>query len=426
MQKVEAECTVSICDTNHGLPLPSPKGAEARPALSFLHPLFTSFFRKQHDDVGYSALSSGEKCQVKPASRVAYLWTARNSHNGLHVIVMSPEQEEFGRLTAQAKSSAGSDFFLGLRRMFTSFPFRNMTYLGAILSVLASALWVGDGIFFFLAVTQPQFFSPADKLLVGGLLGFIGSTISVAGSILHWLECVNAPRGNCFGWAIREARDGTKGKNLRLVPEGCQHVPPTDSNGASIVEKAWTHQPYDNTVYFLTKGKHGYLETDVRRPWCWVPTYRDFRLHYSRDIGFIACCIQLGASLLFYLGAFTRLPGIYNRLSMPLAVALYWTPKLLGAAGFIVASWLFMVETQPSWLGFNLSRLGWHAGAWSVLGAIGFILGPCMSLSTSNWAQYQSAVATIWAGSAFLVASALGWYSSLGPYVLYVQNIEMC
>jgi len=77
---------------------------------------------------------------------------------------------------------------------------------------------------------------------------------------------------------------------------------------------------------------------------------------------------MLGATV-FWISGFTALPVIYNRLTTPAALnGAYWAPQVIGGTGFIISGTLFMLETQKKWYMPAFGVLGWHIGAWNLLG----------------------------------------------------------
>ena len=168
-------------------------------------------------------------------------------------------------------------------------------------------------------------------------------------------------------------------------------------------------------------------EETPHRNWRWAPSWSELLLHYFRDIGFLAGLVQSVSVLGFYFGAIMRLPPIYEKLSVTLANVLIWLPKTIGSIGFICAGWLFMVETQQSWWRPALRELGWHVGALSIVGGIGFVISTVLSFvpetsTTYESAEYQSAVTTMWAAMAYIITSFVQWYESLEKYSVRLQD----
>lgn len=81
--------------------------------------------------------------------------------------------------------------------------------------------------------------------------------------------------------------------------------------------------------------------------------------------------------------------------------------QVIGGTGFIISSWLFMLETQPNWHTPAPRTLGWHIGLWNLIGALGFTL--CGALGFASGSSQACELASLWStfiGSwAFLVRS---------------------
>lgn len=84
------------------------------------------------------------------------------------------------------------------------------------------------------------------------------------------------------------------------------------------------------------------------------------------------------------------------------------TSQVVGGTGFIISSWLFMLETQPNWHTPSPKTLGWHIGFWNLIGALGFTL--CGALGFASGSSQACETASLWStfiGSwAFLVRTS--------------------
>jgi len=79
---------------------------------------------------------------------------------------------------------------------------------------------------------------------------------------------------------------------------------------------------------------------------------------------------------------------------------------VVGGVGFIVSSWLFMLETQPTWYTPAPKVLGWHIGFWNLIGAFGFTICGALGFASENEAaSYGSSLSTFIGSLAFLVRS---------------------
>lgn len=82
-----------------------------------------------------------------------------------------------------------------------------------------------------------------------------------------------------------------------------------------------------------------------------------------------------------------------------------------------------MLETQRRWYIPAFRVLGWHIGAWNLIGGIGFTLSGAMGFAASNsGAVYQGSLATFWGSWAFLVGSCVQWYESLDKHPVAVED----
>lgn len=97
-----------------------------------------------------------------------------------------------------------------------------------------------------------------------------------------------------------------------------------------------------------------------------------------------------------WISGLTALPGLFDHMSNPIVDAFYWTPQVVGASGFVMSGFLFMLETQRHWWTPSLGTLGWHVGLWNLIGGVGFLLCPCFGYSSAHWAQYQASLSSFW------------------------------
>ena len=162
------------------------------------------------------------------------------------------------------------------------------------------------------------------------------------------------------------------------------------------------------------------------RSWVWFPSTQEFKSHYLRELGFLACLAQLTGASVFWISGFTALPGINNKLgSQGLLNGIYWAPQIVGGTGFIISGMLFMLETQSKWYKPAFGVLGWHIGFWNIVGAFGFTLCGALGPAYGNsGAEYQASLATFWGSWAFLIGSVIQWYESLDKYPVETKPAE--
>ena len=77
--------------------------------------------------------------------------------------------------------------------------------------------------------------------------------------------------------------------------------------------------------------------------------------------------------------------------------AVFWSWQAIGGVGIVVASTMFMVETQRYWWEPAPTVLGWHIGASNALGGVGFLLSSIFGFyDTETWATLQTAEVVFW------------------------------
>ena len=163
--------------------------------------------------------------------------------------------------------------------------------------------------------------------------------------------------------------------------------------------------------------------SDSKRTWTWWPTWYELHTHYFREIGFLACAAQMFGATVFWISGFTALPGVNNKLSTPALNGAYWSPQVIGGAGFIASGLLFMLETQQKWYLPAPKVLGWHIGLWNLIGAVGFTLCGALGYASSNsGVAYESSLATFWGSWAFLIGSVIQWFESLDKHPVNVEE----
>jgi hypothetical protein len=268
-----------------------------------------------------------------------------------------------------------------------------------------------------LAAPSTEFDNESD--LGGGVTAFIGATIFEFGSILLMLEAVNENRADCFGWAVQEAWDGsTSSLLLHTRHDNCQHHHSEKRSWLASSRKSGAAGGTRNDVAddddddrSEIAGEPGTTTAAAnetkRRRWSWWPSWYELSTHYFRDIGFLACFFQWLGATVFWISGFTGLPAIFNALSTPAANGIFWLPQVIGGTGFIVSSFLFMVEVQEKWYLPAPTVLGWHIGLWNLVGAIGFTLCGALGFAIDQDSiEYASTLSTFVGSWAFLVSSS--------------------
>ena len=200
--------------------------------FSFLNPTRARFRHTAPLHEPSSSIGSSQGDEVKPskdeqyASDVWFKWRSRDNRKGRHALLVQPSSEPAEYITPKPTSTL-RETGKGILRMFTQYPYWDVSYLVAVIFTLGSVVWVINAFFAYLPLAQPQTEFDTEILYGGGVTAFIGATIFELGSVLLMFEAVNENRTGCFGWALEKLLDGNgeKGAKVRLRPDrdGCSH-----------------------------------------------------------------------------------------------------------------------------------------------------------------------------------------------------------
>lgn len=125
------------------------------------------------------------------------------------------------------------------------------------------------------------------------------------------LEAVNENRADCFGWALEEALEGSRGNLLQLRREASAEC---------------KHHHVEKTALLSSRDERSRRHD---RKWTWCPPWKELRTHYFRDIGFLACFSQMTGATVFWISGLTGLPQILDVLAMPVENGIYWLPQVI-------------------------------------------------------------------------------------------------
>ncbi|KAF3906729.1 hypothetical protein AA313_de0201731 [Arthrobotrys entomopaga] len=336
---------------------------------------------------------------------VFQVWSSRANRKGRHPIAIDEENFAKADIDLPPVTNSLKGALRGILKMFVRYPVWDVSYDVALLFTIGSVVWIFNGFFVWLPLVAPSTEFDGEVTTGGGVTAFIGATIFEIGSVLLMLEAVNENRSDCFGWALEEALEGGGRLSMRPHHESCSHSHPN--------KRAFFRQKGTITEDLSEDEK----AKRKQRMWTWWPSWYELKTHYFKEIGFLACFSQMIGATIFWIAGFTGLPPIYNSLSVPLANGVYWLPQVIGGSGFIISSWLFMLETQHSWYKPNLNVLGWHIGFWNLIGAIGFTLCGALGFGSADSAvEYASTLSTFVGSWAFLIGSVIQWFESLNKY----------
>ncbi|OIW28550.1 hypothetical protein CONLIGDRAFT_385561 [Coniochaeta ligniaria NRRL 30616] len=340
---------------------------------------------------------------------VYHVWHSRDNRKGRHAISVTAD---YAGKSSLRSSSSLVETLKGMAKMFVRYPIWDVSYDVALIYTIGSIVWCINGFFVWYPLYRPETEFPGEVDSGGGISALVGATIFEVGATLAMLEAVNENRTDCFGWALEKAvEDGLV--VAKRHPE-CRHHhgnrrslfgrPRRLANG----ERGRTGDKGDHEASTSPDGTEKDSEgSDPRdkRVWSWWPSWYELRTHYFREIGFLACFSQIIGATIFWISGIVGVPSILGGLSTPAENGIYWVPQVIGGSGFIISSFLFMLETQEKWYRPALGVLGWHIGFWNLVGGIGFCLCGALGFGAANPAvEYASTLATFIGSWAFLVS----------------------
>lgn len=289
-----------------------------------------------------------------------------------------------------------------------------------------SALFVIDGAFAWGPLEFPGDEFEGEAKYGVPLCFFFGAIFYQIGAVMAYLEAVND--GSFHGSAMRRIMDGHDEQNKQMLDEKLHsffgnlvphhHKQKTQGSDLEAQEIAAEHKakskvPRRRRGGIDLGGEEG--EFSPYLTWRWWPTWHVLRTHHIYEIGYLACTIQLFGVTLYGITAIVILPGILDNLNEWQTNAAYWIPQMVAAACFLIASIMFMLETQDKWYKPAPKLLGWWIGAWSIAGSVGFELCAGFGPTSQNhtWAGYQSSLSSMWGSAAYLIGSFLQWYEAV-------------
>ncbi len=369
----------------------------------------------------------------------ALLYTAQqpanhSPHNtGRHIFVLPRAAPLTSRLRNTSKPKR---VLLGIGRMFTVFPYWDVSWLIGISFTIGCLLFVACGFFYWLPIAYPDATFSHEKDIAGGLTAFIGATLFQIGAVLLLLESYNDRAETKFGGAIEtwfaekfKTRLGSQpAKEIAGSADASNplHADTPSEEGESstpsppLADQGSREKPAANRHKSFGQSR---IENDNpfgEREWRWLPSWHDVRTHYIYEVGFLASfTMSLGATI-FYICGILALPGIH--LTKVEKQGAYYFPYLFGGVLFFLSSCLYILETQPNWYTPQPFKIGWHIGVFNMIGGLGWTLAASFGFCDPHWCSYQSELALIWASCAFSFGSALQWYESLDKYVFVIED----
>ena len=107
--------------------------------------------------------------------------------------------------------------------------------------------------------------------------------------------------------------------------------------------------------------------------WRWWPTWEAFKTYHIKEMGYVACVIQLFGATLYGICGVISLPGILSSLNTGQTIGGYWVVQTVASICFLTAGIMFTLVTQEKWNKPVPRRIAWWIGVWATIGSIGFL-----------------------------------------------------
>ncbi|KAF2642445.1 hypothetical protein P280DRAFT_423112, partial [Massarina eburnea CBS 473.64] len=293
--------------------------------------------------------------------------------------------------------------------MVSTFPYWDMAFWSGFAYSIGSIMFIIDGAFAFGPLASPDRHWPeGEDKYAGPLLFFLGAVVFYqTGAVMAYLEAVN---DGCFaGVAMKRFwEEGSEEDKKKLLDEKLHTF------FGHIIPHHHRHDGDSGDVHEPDKeGFHEYIT------WRWWPTWTALRTYHMREVGYIACTIQLLGAVLYSVTGVVVLPGVLSSLAWWQKIAAFWVPQVVASCCFLTAGIMFTIETQEKWYIVTPWTVRWWIGGWATVGSVGFLLCACFGLGSHKytWCEYQSDLSSTWGSVAYLFSSLLQWYESVsaGP-----------
>ncbi|KAI5918969.1 hypothetical protein F4810DRAFT_703871 [Camillea tinctor] len=245
-------------------------------------------------------------------------------------------------------------------RMFTIFPYRDASWVTAILFVVGSISFVINAFFASLPTLAPETEFPGEVLIGGTATLVSGAVLFTVGGTLGLIASWNADKG--------EFEPGEK------TEEG----PTKTYKPALLGSKAWR----------------------------WAPSGADLR-GLLRTIPFQSALIQFSGGMVLSVSIVGGWPGLLSHDNVLAMQILVYTPLSLGGLMFFFANLSMLIWLQDRWYKPKFNSAPWQSAFWSSIGAFNFaVVGFSLFLGDIM----SSIVATFIGSFTFLMGSIFQWY----------------
>jgi hypothetical protein len=258
------------------------------------------------------------------ARNISFQWRSRDNRKGRHSLLVEPvSRESEANFIVPERTNTVRAVLKGILRMFTVFPYWDISYWIGLLYTIGSVVWVIEAFFVWLPLVAPSTEFSNEILYGGGITTFLGATIFEVASVFLMWEAINENSSGCFGWALEQVAEKEHLIHIKPDSRACRH-----HHVAYEGDRVRPIDSADPNEVLLGRDGHS---------WRWFTTWHDVRTNYIRKIGFIASLSQFLGATVFWISGFTALPGIIDHMSQPLIDGVYWVPQIVGGVGFIIS-----------------------------------------------------------------------------------------
>jgi hypothetical protein len=320
-----------------------------------------------------------------------------------------------------------SSFFKRLKRMWTLFPIRDISWIVAFSFMIGSTAFVVNGFFLLLPLIDPATNFPTETPYATPASSVLGTLIFLVGGYAGFLEGLNLKRREVTltdGLDV-EAIEITEMRTELDEESSSQETEPKDDTGPALDEGAVQIWPLTSATSTtpLIDDTHAVQTTDLPPllgdfAFVYLPTKQQLFTIYARSLPFHAGWVQFIGTIVFSLATITSLPGVLpSSPSSPLLIPLLnLFPASLGGLLFIISSLLQLLNAQDKWWMPHPTKGDWQFGFWNTIGSLGFTLAGALPVLGNETASYIGTLADFWGSWAFLIGSLVQLYIVMGYY----------
>ncbi|KAI0471564.1 integral membrane protein [Xylariaceae sp. FL0804] len=167
--------------------------------FKFMNPTTAVYDIQDNGRPGGRKADLADLTDVEKQERAKVRWNARDYRKGRHVLVLPRNAPLASRLE---DSTQRHKVLLGIARMFTVFPYWDVSWLIAVCFTVGCLIFVACGLFYWLPIAYPATAFPGESAVAGGVTCFVGAALFQVGACLLFLESYNDRAETQFGGAL--------------------------------------------------------------------------------------------------------------------------------------------------------------------------------------------------------------------------------